>query len=151
MPRLQDDAPQDLCEYAGRVLLVVNTASYCGYTPQYEGLEKLHARYASRGFSVLGFPSNDFNQEPKDNKTIAAFCFNTYGVKFPMFAKTSVTGPAANPLFSEISRAAGQPPKWNFSKYLIDRDGRVVANFPSEVEPLDSRVTARIEQLLVRR
>jgi glutathione peroxidase len=80
VPRLQDDAPQDLCQFAGRVLLVVNTASYCGYTPQYEGMEQLHARFSSRGFAVLGFPSNDFNQEPKDNKSIASFCFNTYGV-----------------------------------------------------------------------
>jgi glutathione peroxidase len=97
--RLQDDAPQSLCQYAGRVLLVVNTASRCGYTPQYEGLEKLHARFASRGLVVLGFPANNFGaQEPGSNEQIAAFCFNTFGVRFPMFAKSDVIGPQANPL-----------------------------------------------------
>jgi glutathione peroxidase len=91
--RLQDDAPQDLCQYAGKVVLVVNTASYCGFTKQYEGLEKLYAKYGGRGLVVLGFPSNDFGkQEPGNAKEIADFCFNTYGVKFPMFAKSSVTG-----------------------------------------------------------
>jgi glutathione peroxidase len=129
-------------------LLVVNTASYCGYTPQYEGLEQLNARFAVRGFSVLGFPSNDFNQEPKDNKAIASFCFNTYGVKFPMFAKTTVVGQTASPFYAALARAVGQAPKWNFSKYLIDRSGQVVAFFPSDVEPLDRRITGRIEQLL---
>ena len=90
--RLQDDAPQDLCQYAGKVILVVNTASYCGFTKQYEGLEKLYAKYGSKGLVVLGFPSNDFGkQEPGNSKEIADFCYNTYGVKFPMFAKSSVT------------------------------------------------------------
>lgn len=148
LPRLQDDAPQNLCQFSGRVLLVVNTASFCGYTPQYEALEKLHARYGGRGFAVLGFPSNDFNQEPKDNKSIATFCFDTYGVKFPMFAKSSVTGAVANPFYAGLARASGQAPKWNFHKYLIDRTGRVVADYPSTVEPLDKRITGRIEQLL---
>lgn len=149
--RLQDEAPQNLCQYAGRVLLVVNTASYCGYTSQYEGLEALYARYAERGLVVLGFPSNDFNQEPADNRSIAEFCFNTYGVKFPMFAKTSVVGQTAHPFFAALARASGRAPKWNFHKYLIDRDGRVVADFPSAVTPLDRRLTERIEQLLASR
>lgn len=149
-PRLQDEVPQNLCQYAGRVLLVVNTASRCGYTPQYEGLEALHARYAPRGLVVLGFPSNDFNQEPADNRSIADFCFNTYGVKFPMFAKTSVVGQTAHPLYAALARASGQAPQWNFHKYLVDRDGKVVASFPSAVEPLDRRLTGRIEQLLAR-
>jgi glutathione peroxidase len=149
-PRLQDEAPQNLCQYAGRVLLVVNTASFCGYTPQYEGLEALHARYAQRGLVVLGFPSNDFNQEPADNESIAEFCFNTYGVKFPMFAKTSVVGQTAHPFFAALARASGQAPKWNFHKYLVDRDGKVVTSFPSAVAPLDRRLTERIEQLLAR-
>src|SRR5512146_1629976 len=92
-PRLQDEKPQPLCQYAGRVLLVVNTASYCGYTPQYQGLEDLYARYRDKGLVVLGFPSNDFNQEKSSNKEIADFCENTFGVKFPMFGKTSVAGP----------------------------------------------------------
>jgi len=150
-PRLQDEKPQNLCQFRGKVLLVVNTASYCGFTPQYEGLEKLYADYSARGFTVLGFPSGDFgNQEKADNKAIAEFCFNTYGVKFPMFAKSSVVGQTANPLFAELAKATGQPPKWNFHKYLIDRDGRVVAAFPSTVTPLDRRVTDRIEELLGR-
>jgi glutathione peroxidase len=150
-PRLQDEKPQNLCQFRGQVLLVVNTASYCGYTPQYEGLEKLHATYGTRGFTVLGFPSGDFgNQEKANNKEIAEFCFNTYGVKFPMFAKSSVVGQTANPFFAELTKATGQPPKWNFHKYLIDREGRVVAAFPSNVAPLDKRVTGRIEELLAR-
>ena len=149
--RLQDDAPQNLCQFRGQVVLVVNTASYCGFTPQYEGLEKLYAQYAGRGFTILGFPSGDFgNQEKADNKEIAEFCFNTYGVKFPMFAKSSVVGRTANPFFVELAKATSQPPKWNFHKYLIDRDGRVVAAFPSAVTPLDRRVTDRIEELLGR-
>lgn len=148
VPRLQDDSPQNLCQYAGRVLLVVNTASKCGYTPQYEALETLHARYAPRGLVVMGFPSNDFNQELKDSKEIADFCFNTYGVKFPMFAKTVVAGPGAHPFYAALRKASGQSPAWNFHKFLVDRDGRVVASFPSAIEPLDKRVVTQIETLL---
>ena len=147
--RLQDEVPQHLCQYAGKVLLVVNTASYCGYTSQYEGLEALYAKYASKGLVVLGFPSNDFgNQEPGNSKQIAELCFNTYGVKFPMFAKTSVTGPHANPLYVELARATGTAPKWNFHKYLIDRQGKVVAAYPSKVTPQDKGLTADIEKAL---
>ena len=147
--RLQDESPQPLCQYQGRVLLVVNTASYCGYTPQYEGLEKLHAQYAARGLTVLGFPSGDFgNQEKANNKEIADFCFNTYGVKFPMFAKSSVAGPSANPFFAALSKSTGQPPKWNFHKYLIDRDGKTIAAYSSDTAPLDKRLTSQIERLL---
>jgi glutathione peroxidase len=151
LPRLQDDVPQPLCQFAGKVVLVVNTASYCGYTGQYEGLEKLHARFASRGFTVLGVPSNDFKQEAGDSKTIADLCFNTYGVKFPMFAPQAVTGAGAHPFFAALAGASGQAPRWNFHKYLVDRQGRVVASFASAVEPLDTRLTARIEQLLAAR
>jgi glutathione peroxidase len=148
-PKLQDDSPQNLCQYKGKVLLVVNTASYCGFTPQYEGLEKLHAQYGSRGLVVLGFPSGDFgNQEKANNKEIAEFCFNTYGVKFPMFAKTSVRGDKANPLFAALAKSTGQPPKWNFHKYLVDRQGRVVKAFPSQVEPMDRQLTKEIEAAL---
>lgn len=147
--RLQDDAPQDLCQYAGKVVLVVNTASYCGFTKQYEGLEKLYAKYGGRGLVVLGFPSNDFGkQEPGNAKEIADFCFNTYGVKFPMFAKSSVTGPEANPLHASLAKATGQAPKWNFTKYLIGRDGKVIAHFPSKVTPEDPALVGRIEQAL---
>jgi len=148
-PKLQDESPQNLCQYKGKVVLAVNTASYCGFTPQYEGLEKLQERYAAKGLVILGFPSGDFgNQEKASNKEIAEFCFNTYGVKFPMFAKSSVRGEKANPFFAALAGATGQPPKWNFHKYLIDRQGRVVKSFPSQVEPLDGRLTREIEAAL---
>ena len=147
--RLQDDAPQDLCQYAGKVILVVNTASYCGYTKQYEGLEKLYAKYSPRGLVVLGFPSNDFGkQEPGSAKEIADFCFNTYGVKFPMFAKSSVTGNDANPFHAQLTKATGQAPKWNFTKYLIDRQGKVIEHFPSKVTPEDPALVAKVEAAL---
>ena len=146
--RLQDEAPQNLCQYSGKVALVVNTASYCGYTYQYEGLEKLYARYRERGLVVLGFPSNDFEQEPGDGKQIADLCFNTYGVKFPMFSKTHVKGKDANPLYQTLQRDSGTAPRWNFHKYLISRDGRLLANWPSKVKPEDGELTAAIEKAL---
>ena len=123
---------------SGKVLLVVNTASECGYTPQYEGLEKLYRRYRDKGFAVLGFPANDFGgQEPGSNKQIAQFCQLNYGVTFPMFAKTSVVGANANPLFHELAARTGKPPRWNFHKYLLDKAGQPVAVFESAVEPAD--------------
>jgi len=146
--RLQDDAPQNLCQYSGKVALVINTASYCGYTAQYEGLEKLYAKYKDKGLIVLGFPSNDFSQEPGNNKEIADFCYNTYGVKFPMFAKSSVKGKDMNPLFSALSKASGKSPGWNFHKYLIDKEGKLVANYGSSVSPDDKNLVAAIEKAL---
>jgi len=147
--RLQDEAPQNLCQYAGKVLLVVNTASYCGYTGQYEGLEALHAKYNAKGLVVLGFPSNDFGeQEPGSSKEIADFCFNTYGVKFPMFSKSVVKGSQANPLHIALAKVTGQSPQWNFHKYLIDRNGKVLASFPSKVEPDSPAMVAAIEKAL---
>ncbi|HZV66345.1 MAG TPA: glutathione peroxidase [Telluria sp.] len=147
--RLQDEAPQDLCQYAGKVVLVVNTASYCGFTNQYEGLEKLYAKYKDKGLVVLGFPSNDFGkQEPGSSKEIADFCYNTYGVKFPMFAKSSVTGPAANPLHASLIKLTGKEPKWNFTKYLLDRHGKVIDYYPSKVTPEDKQLVGKIEQAL---
>ena len=147
--RLQDDVPQDLCQYAGKVVLVVNTASYCGFTSQYQGLEALYAKYGTRGLVVLGFPSNDFGkQEPGSAKEIADFCFNTYGVKFPMFAKSSVKGPQANPLHASLIKATGEEPKWNFTKYLIDRNGNIVEYFPSKVKPEDKALVSKIEKAL---
>ncbi len=149
--RLQDDALQNLCAHAGSAVLVVNTASYCGFTGQYEGLERLHAKYASKGLVVLGFPSNDFgNQEPGTGKEIADFCFNTYGVKFPMFAKTAVVGKNANPLHAALTKATGTAPQWNFHKYLIDRSGNVVGEYPSKVAPEDKRLVADIEKVLAK-
>ena len=130
VPRLQDEKPQSLCQYAGKVVLVVNTASYCGFTPQYKSLEALQARYRDRGLVVLGFPSNDFGQqEPGSNAEIADFCENTFGVKFPMFAKSRVTasaGAAANPLIADLAQRTGQWPRWNFHKYVVARDGGTV-------------------------
>ncbi|MDE2604302.1 MAG: glutathione peroxidase [Burkholderiales bacterium] len=147
-PRLQDEAPQSLCQYSGRVLLVVNTASYCGFTPQYKGLEALYAKYRDRGLVVLGFPSNDFAQETGSNKEIADFCENTFGVKFPMFAKSAVRGKDANALFRELAAQAGRAPLWNFHKYLIGRDGKVVANYTSLTRPDDPDLLRAIEQQL---
>ena len=147
--RLQDEAPQHLCQYSGKVLLVVNTASYCGFTPQYKGLEALYAKYRERGLVVLGFPSNDFGkQEPGSSKEIADFCYNTYGVQFPMFAKSSVKGKEANPLHAELAKITGYQPKWNFTKYLIDRNGKVVDHYSSMVKPDDKDLVAAIEKLL---
>ena len=148
-PRLQDDSPLSLCEFAGKVLLVVNTASQCGFTPQYEGLERLHGRFAARGLVILGFPSNDFGQqEPGTSRQIAEVCFNTYGVRFPMLAKTSVTGASANPLHAELARLTGQPPRWNFHKYLVDRSGQAIAHYPSRVAPESRELVAAIEKAL---
>ncbi len=148
-PRLQDDAPQNLCQYAGKVVLVVNTASYCGFTSQYEGLEALYAKYQSQGLVVLGFPSNDFGkQEPGSSKEIADFCFNTYGVKFPMFAKSVVSGKQANPLFTSLINATGKSPQWNFHKYLIDRSGKAISSFASNVSPSTPVLVKAIEKAL---
>lgn len=148
-PRLQDETPQNLCQYRGQVLLVVNTASYCGYTKQYDGLEKLYARYREKGLVVVGFPSNDFGrQEPGSNKEIADFCRSTYGVRFPMYAKSSVAGRDANPLFQQLARATGATPQWNFHKYLIDRSGEKVLSFPSEVLPESRILVTAIERML---
>ncbi|MGO4579934.1 glutathione peroxidase [Cupriavidus sp. 2TAF22] len=147
-PRLQDEAPQNLCQYAGKVVVVVNTASYCGFTPQYEGLEALYAKYRERGLVVLGFPSNDFSQEPGSAKEIADFCYNTYGVKFPMLGKSHVRGSEVNPMYALLARQSGTTPKWNFYKYLIDRNGQVVASFNSMTKPDDREFVGKIEQLL---
>jgi glutathione peroxidase len=146
------DQPVSLCQFRGKVLLVVNTASECGYTPQYESLEKLYRRYRDKGFVVLGFPANDFGgQEPGSNKEIAQFCQLNYGVTFPMFAKTSVVGTNANSLYRALAARTGKPPRWNFHKYLLDRTGQPVAVFESAVDPQDPQVTSQIEKLLTTR
>jgi len=141
---------ESLCQYQGKVVLVVNTASQCGYTPQYKGLQALHEKYKSKGLVILGFPSNDFGQqEPGSEKEIAEFCDRTYAVKFPMFGKTSVAA-GASPFFDGLARATSERPRWNFHKYLIARDGSKVASFGSKVEPESRELTARIEEFLAR-
>ena len=135
--------------YGGKVLLVVNTASKCGFTPQYEALEAMNAKYAARGFSVLGFPSNDFmGQEPGTEKQIEEFCKLTYGVKFPMFEKVHVKGSDVTPFYKQLATATGDAPGWNFHKYLIDRDGKVVGSFGSRTKPDDAKLVAQLESLL---
>jgi len=144
--------PISLCQFRGKALLIVNTASECGYTPQYEGLEALYRRYRDQGLVVLGFPANDFGgQEPGSNHEIAQFCRVNYGVTFPMFAKTSVVGANANSLYRQLAARTGKPPRWNFHKYLLDRAGQPVAAFESAVEPADPRLTSEIEKLLAAR
>lgn len=147
--RLQDEKPQDLCQYAGRVVLVVNTASFCGFTGQYRGLEALHRQHEREGLVVLGFPANNFgNQEPGSNQQIAEFCENTFGVQFPMFAKSDVIGPNANPLFRQLARITGETPRWNFHKYLISRDGSTVLSYGSMVSPENRRFRTDLQRLL---
>ena len=149
--RLRDGKPQRLCDHAGKVLLVVNTASYCGFTSQFEGLEALNARYASRGLVILGFPSNDFKQEDADASKTAAVCYNTYGVKFPMYTETRVRGPQAHPVFAELARVTGSAPSWNFNKYLVGRDGKPIAHFGSLTSPDSRKLVSAIEDALARR
>ena len=140
----------NLCDkYAGKVVLIVNTASKCGYTPQYEGLETLYSKYRDRGLVVLGFPSNDFGgQEPGTEQQVQKFCRLTYGVDFPMFEKTRVRQGAADPLYQALAREAGEYPRWNFHKYLLDRQGQVVGSFRSAVEPLSDEIVESVESLL---
>ena len=143
---------QDLCQYQGKVLLVVNTASYCGFTPQYKGLEALNRKYGERGLVVLGFPSNDFGQqEPGSSKEVAEFCERTYQVKFPMFEKSAVKTAGGNPIYDRLAAMTGQRPKWNFHKYLVDRTGSRARSFDSDVEPQDPKFVAEIERLLAER
>jgi glutathione peroxidase len=147
--RLQTGKPESLCQYRGKVVLIVNTASYCGYTHQYEGLEALYRKYKSRGLVVVGFPSNDFGgQEPGSNKEVAEFCRLTYGVEFPMFEKSSVTSIKTNPLYAELLARTGQSPKWNFHKYLVDRDGKQVTSFGTRVEPDNGDLVGAVERML---
>jgi glutathione peroxidase len=148
-PSLQDGTPHSLCQYQGKVILVVNTASYCGFTDQYGGLEALYRKYRAHGLVVLGFPSNDFgNQEPGDSKQIAKFCRRTYNVEFPMLEKSHVAGSQRTPFYAELARRSGQTPKWNFHKYLIDRSGSQVQGFESAVAPDDKQFPAALHKML---
>jgi glutathione peroxidase len=153
LPRL-DGKPARLSDYAGKVVLAVNVASKCGFTPQYAGLQALNDRYADRGFVVLGFPSNQFfNQEPGSAEQIQEFCSINYGVTFPLFAKLDVKGVGQHPLYAILSEASDDAGKagnvkWNFEKFLVGRDGRVVRRFRSKVVPEDPALIEAIESLL---
>jgi glutathione peroxidase len=148
--KLAADESVNLCDaYEGKVLLVVNTASKCGNTPQYDGLEKLYREYGEDGLVVLGFPSNDFmGQEPGTEEEIEEFCRLTYGVEFPMFEKTTVKGEAAHPFYRQLADAAGTYPTWNFHKYLVGRNGEVITEFSPRTKPYDERVVSAIETAL---
>ena len=141
--------PADLCDYQGKVVLVVNTASYCGNTPQYKVLEALYERYRERGLVVLGFPANDFGQqEPGSDQQVADFCERTYKVRFPMFSKSSVVKGGDNALVARLAETTGDWPEWNFHKYLLDRTGRQVRSFPAGLDPADPALVGLIEQWL---
>jgi len=146
--RLRSSQSINLCtEYAGRPLLIVNTASHCGYTPQFKGLEALHQKYTARGLVVVGFPSDDFKQEAKDDAETAEVCYVNYGVTFTMLSPSAVTGRAANPVFQELGRRSSAP-SWNFNKYLVSADGTIVQRFDSRVRPDSVELQQAIEQLL---
>jgi len=148
-PALRDGKPMPLCQYSGKVILVVNTASLCGFTSQYDGLEKLHARLGDQGLVVLGFPSNDFGeQEPGSDREIADFCRLTYGVKFPMVGKTTFKGRDANPFYLKLAEITGSKPKWNFHKYLINRDASQVVAYSSSTKPDDRDLLKKIDEFL---
>lgn len=146
---LNTDQSVDLCqEFKGKTLLVVNTASQCGFTSQYTQLEQLHQAYQQQGFSVVGFPSNDFKQDRGSEAQSAKVCYLDYGVTFPMMARSQIKGSQANPVFAQISQQAGVEPRWNFYKYLINREGQVVATFPSSTSPMSTTLTQAIEKHL---
>jgi len=146
--KLRSSQNINLCtEYAGRPLLIVNTASHCGFTPQFKGLEGLHKKYQARGLVVVGFPSDDFKQEAKDEAETAEICYVNYGVTFTMLSPSVVTGRAANPVFQELGRRSSAP-SWNFNKYLVSADGEVVRHFDSRVAPESADLQQAIEQLL---
>jgi glutathione peroxidase len=146
--KLHSSDSVNLCSaYAGKPLLIVNTASHCGYTPQFKGLEALHRKYQDRGLVVVGFPSDAFNQEAKSEAKTADICYVNYGVTFTMLAPSAVTGTKANPVFRELNRRAGEP-SWNFNKYLVSADGKRVQRFDSDVTPDSPQLTRAVEQLL---
>ena len=153
-PNSIDGKPAPLSQYQGKVVLIVNVASRCGFTPQYEGLEKIYEKYKDRGFVILGFPANNFgSQEPGTNEEIKTFCSSKYNVKFPMYAKISVKGDDIHPLYKFLTDKQTNPTtsgdiKWNFTKFLVGKDGKVVARFESPVTPESPEVTGAIEKAL---
>lgn len=143
--KLNSQETVNLCEeYSGKALLIVNTASYCGFTPQFEGLEAMYEKYKNENFTILGFPSHEFNQEADDEGKTAELCELTYGVKFPMFEPTDVKGDDADPLYKMLAKATGEAPSWNFNKYLVDKDGNIVKHYGSRVKPTDEELIADI-------
>jgi len=149
-----DGKPAPLSQYKGKVVLIVNVASQCGYTPQYTGLEKIYEKYKDKGFVILGFPANNFGQqEPGSNEEIQAFCHSKYSVTFPMYAKISVKGADKHPLYQFLTDSQANPKtggeiQWNFTKFLVGKDGKVIARFESAVEPEAAPVTSAIEKAL---
>ncbi|BBL56398.1 glutathione peroxidase [Methylomonas koyamae] len=149
MARLRSTEQIDFCQaFQGKLVLAVNTASNCGYTPQFKGLEALYQKYKDRGLAVVGFPSNDFNQEFDDAEQTAKVCYINYGVTFPMLEKSAVTGANANAFFRKLAKVSGQEPQWNFHKYLIGRNGELISAFPSNATP--EQLDAKIGELLSR-
>ncbi len=145
---LDSDDEQNLCEYSGNVVLVVNVASRCGYTPQYAGLQRLYTKFKDDGLMIIGIPSRDFFQEFSAESKVAEFCSTEYGVEFPMFATTKVTGKKAHPFYKKLIEASGKEPRWNFAKYLIGRDGQVIGHYKSSVTPESERLVSAIQALL---
>ena len=148
MQKLRSTESVNLCELSkDKVVLIVNTASKCGFTPQFEGLEMLYQKYKKQGFTIIGFPSDSFFQELDDEEAIAEVCFVNYGVSFTMLESTSVRGKNANPIFQHLNKALGKP-SWNFNKYLLDRHGKAIEKFGSRTKPQDEALSQAIEKLL---
>jgi glutathione peroxidase len=145
---LDSSEKRNMCEYKGDVLLVVNVASRCGYTYQYEGLQALYDKYKDQGLTIIGIPSRDFRQEYSEESSVAEFCSTEYGVNFPMFATTKVRGDKAHPFYKKLSAQSGMTPNWNFNKYLIDRNGKVYKGYRAKVKPDSDLLINSIEKLL---
>jgi glutathione peroxidase len=149
LPQLRKKETLDLCEtYKGKTLLIVNTASKCGFTPQFKSLQSLYEKYKDQGLVVLGFPSDDFMQEHDDAEKTAEVCYINYGVTFPMFATSAVRGDDVNPVFKALIAKTGEKPSWNFNKYLVSKDEQQVKHFGSKVSPDDAAFVAEVETLL---
>jgi glutathione peroxidase len=147
--KLRSDETINLCDaYQGKVILMVNTASRCGYTPQFKELEALYQRYKDQGLVVLGFPSNDFKQEHADEEKTASVCYVNYGVTFQMLATSRVTGEQANPVFAALAEQTGTAPQWNFSKYLVDKSGQAIEAYPSSASPLGGELERAVKAAL---